>query len=206
MKAEHFATIGKLHAGLLSGQESIEVFQAILLKANGEVSSIFGGNNSKPRGPPPHLPRLKCSFSGGSRLQILLPIVDDSLTFYCDKSIYLNGFVICNRNADIDVSVMIHRLQISTNTKTVTENETTVIFDTPIRLANCEKCNITIESEIFRQSTITLYGFDLQHKITTQDGYSFRFSPHAFFNLITRLLYSTIDIIERSKSVVEVEN
>lgn len=49
MAAEDFARIDKKYPGLLLEQESIEVFHAIILKSNGEISSIFGENNSKPR-------------------------------------------------------------------------------------------------------------------------------------------------------------
>lgn len=173
----------------------MEVFQAIVLKGRGEISSIFGENNGKPRGPPKQITSLECSFSRGSRHEIFLPIVDDSIKFFCDKAIYLNGFIVCNRIDDeIAVSVVTQRPQISTNTLTRSENETQITFDTPIRLANCESCTITIESAILQDSRNGLYGFQLQQTIP-KNGYSFRFDPKACqkFNLITRLLYNIID-------------
>lgn len=105
MTAQQFATIGRQYAGLVSAPESIEVFHAILLRANGVKSSTFGEKNGKVRNT---YVSLECSFRKGSSIKQSDTMRDWDWLEFCDTAIHLNGFVICNR---MDVNDFVVKIQ-----------------------------------------------------------------------------------------------
>lgn len=190
MKFEEFAPISKNYSGLLSAQESIEIFHVIGMKANGEQSSTFGDDNSKKRKPIQSC--LECSFAKGERIPYDSKRNIDFVTFLTNKAIELIGFVICNR-IDDNIGVSFYELQSETDWNSIKstvsklENETKIIFDKPIHIVANGDCYIRIESNAFGRPG--LYGFNTESSIT-QNDILFTFSRNTKVNLITRLLFN----------------
>lgn len=91
MTAQEFAVIGRDYEGLLTTQESIKIFQSILL--NDEKSKAPGdGSNSGSY--------LKCKFIKGVPMRRDKQTKQDCIGFLCDKTITLNGFIMCSRIVD----------------------------------------------------------------------------------------------------------
>lgn len=190
MSIEQFARISKTHAGLLTGQESVEVFQAIGLKADGEISNIFGEINGTARTSIEPLD-LECTFNTGSPIKDIFDS-GDCIRFFCDKTINLNGFVICHgifEEIDVTVKVSDTRLDVE-HTKWISGNETVITFNDSIRVESNELCNVYFLSKAFQQSNNNWYGYHVRD--TKQYGVSFTFPPKycGGVYLITRLLFS----------------
>ena len=200
MKAEEFAAINRKYSGLLTAQESIEVFQTIILKASGEQPSIFDDVNSKMR--IPIQPYLQCSIAKGPRIQFKSTKERISFAFLANKAIRLNGFDICNKIDDaikVDISLFnvinfcvpcIAKSFNYKNTISTSEKETRIIFDDPIEIPANIQCALQIPSNNFKKSNTRFYGFNLESRVT-QNGVLF-IIPEILCsksNLITRLLF-----------------
>lgn len=168
IRNEEFAIINRKYSGFLPAQESIEVFHAIALKAQGVQSTTFGDGNSKQR--QPIKSNLECSFAKGPRIPFN-STTSDYLGFYTDKAIEWNGFVICNKINDDNIGVKIG-----------IESESG---------QHCPKKTKRHINSNFQQSSSGLYGFNIESHIT-QNGVLFQFPKRVCkkTNLITRLLFN----------------
>lgn len=191
MTGEQFATIDENYSGIFLERDSIQVYRTILLRANDKTSSRFGEFNGKAREPIEST--LECSFSKGLPITFHSPLDEDSTNLSCDKTINVNGFVICNR-MDFDVKVQFGVLESIVYKKYIWGNETKIVFDNPIQLKANKWCYIRITSDIFKQSSRGWHGFNVV-KSVEQNGVTFQIDEDYCdeINFITRLLYNTID-------------
>lgn len=189
MTAQEFAIIGKNYAGLLSAQESIEIFQAILLKENDEKSKSANGvskSNSY----------LKCKFIKGSSIRRDSQTKQDCIGFTCDKTIILNGFIMCSRivdNVRIDVYVKGKPVKCEWSIKTST-TKTRFKFDEAIKVKRNEECRIFVRClKTSKKSCIGWYGFNVV-SCSKQNGASFRFQRDNRDGIysITNLLFNNM--------------
>lgn len=191
MAAEQFARIGKLYPGILTAQESVEAYEAILLKVYGLASNTFGEANCKAR----KLLKsssLDCAVSTGPPIKTAFES-GDCIRFSCDKAIFLHGFVICQVFAGvIDVEIDVADVDQSVNhTTSISDTETIVTFEHPILINHRESCSIDFTPKsLIDQLAGDCYGYNIAN--TKQHGVTFTF-PSRFLtaiNLITRLQFS----------------
>lgn len=180
MTAQEFAIIGKDYAGLLSAQESIEIFQAIVLNVKKSREAKNGTS-------------LKCKFNRG------LPQKRDALTkqdcigFTCDKDILLNGIIMCSRIVDtVQVEVYVNGKQYPSKMKMKTSTTKTQIkFLKPIKVKQTKSCRIFVKPS--KKTSIGWFGYNVVSSITKNDV-SFQFqrdNPDGIY-AITQLLFNVV--------------
>lgn len=203
MTIEEFTTVGEKYPGLLTSKESNDVLRAFVqnkLNSNEETSTLFGESNGyviqrhSVHKIIVELSTLECSLSIGIRTAFD-PIQDnnDCIGFSCDNGIYLNGIVLFNEFFN-DIEILISTLYWSKkprSLKVISNNETKITFDHPIRVDGNEWCYINVIPK--NCSSIHLDGFHLANN-AQQNGVSFQFISQNFqeLNLITRLLFNTL--------------
>lgn len=190
MAAQEFAIIGKDYAGLLSAQESIEIFQSILL--NDEKS-----NNAKNNGDSKSLTYLKCKFIKGLPIQRDTQTKQDCIGFTCDKTIKLHGFIMCSRIVDnVKIEVYVKGKPTKSDWSIKTSNtKTRFKFDETIRVRRNEECRIFVKClKTSKKSSIGWYGYNVVSS-NKQNGVSFRFQRDNRDGIysITHLLFNMID-------------
>lgn len=180
MTATEFATIGKEYAGLLSAQESIEIFQAIVLHENVEKARAAKSGNS-----------LKCRFTRGLPQRRDTQKKQDCIGFTCDKAILLKGLIMCSRIVDtVQVEVYINGKQCPSQMKMKTSNTKTQIkFLKPIRVKETRSCRIFVKTT--KKTSIGWYGYNVASSVTKNDvSFTFqRDNPDGIY-AITQLLFN----------------
>lgn len=168
MNVEEFAAIDKKYSGLLSVQESNEVYR-VIGKASDAKSSVFNCNG-KPRVPKTvsttrnkdevsKKPIMECILSDGRILNNWGDTKSDidTMAFICDKAIQLHGFYLCIKIADkleVDIEIGIRDLKNYKHKSSITEDKaefTKVTFVEPIQVNRNERCFIMVKSKHFKQ-------------------------------------------------------
>lgn len=171
MTIAEFAAIDKKYSGLLSVNESNEIYRTIG-KAHDIQLSAFT-TNSKPRVPKPRTattisletddvmkkPSLVCAISDGCiknnwgyhRSE------NDAIAFICDKAIQLRGFCICVEISDkieIDIEIGARYLNDCKHISSISKYETEITkitFAEPIQVNRNECCFIKVKSKKIQQ-------------------------------------------------------
>lgn len=182
MTAQEFAIIGKEYAGLLTAQESIEIFQAILLKENDEKHKAELAAKG-----------FKCKFTKGTPQRRDTQTKQDYIGFSCDKTILLNGFMMCSRIIDtVNVEIYINGKPCKCK-KTVkaSKTKTQIKFVKPIKIKENKSCRIFVKTT--KKSSIGWYGYNVVSCITKNDV-SFRFQRDKSDGIysITQLLFNVV--------------
>lgn len=212
MSIEQFAAIDKKYSGFLSVQESNEIYRVIGKATNGKSSRF----TTTPRVPKTistirskddvaSSKTIQCSFIDKVKSSSGNPSESDSIAFLCDKTILLNGFMVCNKFADqfiIDIETGTRYLKdykhTAWPTTSITREFTKVMFAEPIQVNRNERCLITAKSKHFKELELMRYSL-VAEKMERGAWFQILKSHLSDFGpkMITHLLFNLTDEPER---------
>lgn len=170
MTVEEFAAIDKKHSGLLSMQESNEVYQVIGKATDGKSNKFT--TNVKPRVPKTisttrfkddalKSQNMMCSLVNKRESFTEYPSENDTVAFICDKAILLNGLTMCNKIVDkflVDIEIGARYLKDYKHSSSYSKAELTKItFTEPIQVNRNERCFINVKSKKIQQLDLVRY-------------------------------------------------